>query len=65
MLLQFHYNYLLQCVSGKDEIKAPQYLHLVFASEDQEHKNGLANLKDTCILQESLMEEMNKGMKMM
>ena len=65
MLLNFHQNYLVRAIGGKDVVQVPQYLHIVLASEDQDRIPGLASRLDNFVLQESLLEDMNRGLKKM
>lgn len=61
MLLNFHFNYMARAMGGKDVVQIPQYLHIVLASEDQDRIPGLSSRLDNFVLQESFLEEMNKG----
>jgi len=65
MLLNFHFNYMARAMGGKDVVQVPQYLHIVLASEDQDRMPGFASRLDNFVLQESLLEEMNRGVQKM
>jgi hypothetical protein len=67
MLLNFHCNYMARAMGGKDVVQVPQYLHIVLASEDQDRMPGFgfASRLDNFILQESLLEEMDRGVQKM
>ena len=65
MILNFHKNYTARAMGGKDVVQIPSYLHIVISSDDQSIALENATKLDTFILQETLLEEMKKGLNKM